>query len=70
MGLSWQQIPLSPRAIGKFLGPNRCHSPMHTAADLMVEVILEAARESLSLTPSHILGQSEWTAADPQLKEI
>jgi len=43
------------------------HSPMLTAPDLVVDVILEAARESLSLAP---LEMSKWTAADSQLKEI
>jgi len=43
------------------------HSPMLTAPDLAVDVILEAARESLSLAP---LEMSKWTAADSQLKEI
>ena len=43
------------------------HSPMLTAPDLVVDVILEAARESLSLAP---LQMSKWTAADSQLKEI
>ena len=43
------------------------HSPMLTAPDLVFDVILEAARESLSLAP---LEMSKWTAADSQLKEI
>jgi len=46
------------------------HSPMLTAPDLVVDVILEAARESLSLAPSYKFEQPTWTAADPQLKEI
>jgi pimeloyl-ACP methyl ester carboxylesterase len=46
------------------------HSPMLTAPDLVVDVILEAARESLSLAPSHIFEEPRWTAADPQPKEI
>jgi len=46
------------------------HSPMLTAPDLVVDVILEAARESLSIAPLQILGEPKWTAADPQLKEI
>jgi len=46
------------------------HSPMLTAPDLVIDVILEAARESLSLAPLQILGEPKRTAADPQLKEI
>ena len=46
------------------------HSPMYTAPDLVIDVIVEAARESLSLAPLQIFGEPEWTAADPQLKEL
>ena len=46
------------------------HSPMLTAPDLVIDAILEAARESLSLAPLQILGEPKRTAADPQLKEI
>jgi len=43
---------------------------MLTAPDLVIDVILEAARESLSLAPLQMLGEPKWTTADPQLKEI
>jgi hypothetical protein len=43
---------------------------MLTAPDLVIDVFLEAARESLSLAPLQILGEPKWTTADPQLKEI
>jgi pimeloyl-ACP methyl ester carboxylesterase len=46
------------------------HSPMLTAPDLVIDVIVEAARESLSLAPLEIWGEPRWTATDPQLKEI
>jgi hypothetical protein len=43
---------------------------MLTAPGLVIDVFLEAARESLSLGPLQILGEPKWTTADPQLKEI
>jgi hypothetical protein len=33
------------------------HSPMYTATDLVVDVILEAARESVSLIPLQTSGE-------------
>jgi hypothetical protein len=46
------------------------HTPLLTAPDLVIDVIVAAARESLSLAPLQILGEAKWTVADPQLKEI
>ena len=40
------------------------HSPILTAPELVIDVILEAARESLSLAPLQVLEESEWTAVD------
>ena len=46
------------------------HSPILTAPDLVIDVIVEAARESLSVAPLQILAEPKWPAASPQLKEI
>jgi hypothetical protein len=46
------------------------HTPLMTAPDLVICVIVEAARESLSLAPLQMLGEPKWTAADPQLNQI
>jgi len=46
------------------------HSPMLTAPDLVIDVIIEAARETLSLAPMQILGEPKWTEAHPKLTEI
>jgi len=46
------------------------HTLLMTAPDLVIDVIVEAARENLSLAPLQMLGEPKWTAADPQLKKI
>ena len=46
------------------------HSPMLTAPNLVIDVIVEAARESLSPAPLQILREPERAAADHQLEEI
>ena len=46
------------------------HTPLLTAPNLVIDVIVEAARESLSPAPLQILREPERAAADHQLEEI
>jgi pimeloyl-ACP methyl ester carboxylesterase len=41
------------------------HTPLLTAPDLVTEIIVEAARDSLSVAPLQMLGEPKWTAAEP-----